>query len=433
LPITITLVGLSRFILPILFKFPVIPLFLRPFMGHFTKGYVLLQPWKHVPTVMRGWGLAASTITTWEFAEILFDTQIAQPVPCSHLSDIDLVAGASSSDRLFQYFALRELEQVASSKEASAAARRSTIFADQKHSPNMWSQLLRNTLLLLGNDYQHLLRRGLPPLPAVAPVAAAPAKTSPMPATPVKVGLKPIYKPSPSDNSPLRQVINSLASDGNIPRAVDELGASDLIKKVEGTVEASAAPAVSAVVPAKKDITSTVSGKVHNTVQSLRKHVPFIDVVGEITKECTKWYTAPRIDKEAEMILWMKEIDLTAVEGTSSLYSNRSPLLRRFTVLSHLTCASLKEDTYGVVQRDIPRILEAFVSFLEAAEAYRAEVVSREGDETEKAKARDTVDGFCEGLRVAIRRIVQTFDGKLTAFKFPPKVASRLQNFVDYL
>jgi len=44
-------------------------------------------------------------------------------------------------------------------------------------------------------------------------------------------------------------------------------------------------------------------------------------------------------------------------------------------VLSHLACASLREDRYGVVQRDLPKILEAFLSFLGALEDYRIEIV----------------------------------------------------------
>jgi nucleoporin NDC1 len=35
----------------------------------------------------------------------------------------------------------------------------------------------------------------------------------------------------------------------------------------------------------------------------------------------------------------------------------------------------LKEDRYGVVQRDLPKILEAFISFLGALEDYRVELV----------------------------------------------------------
>lgn len=44
-------------------------------------------------------------------------------------------------------------------------------------------------------------------------------------------------------------------------------------------------------------------------------------------------------------------------------------------VLSHLACASLREDKYEVVQRDLPKILEAFLSFLGALKDYRTEIV----------------------------------------------------------
>lgn len=49
-------------------------------------------------------------------------------------------------------------------------------------------------------------------------------------------------------------------------------------------------------------------------------------------------------------------------------------LLTLTTVLAGLVCASLTEDRYGVVQRDIPRILEGFLSFLTALEEYHVEV-----------------------------------------------------------
>ena len=39
-----------------------------------------------------------------------------------------------------------------------------------------------------------------------------------------------------------------------------------------------------------------------------------------------------------------------------------------------LTCASLTEDRYGVVQRDIPRIIDALVSFLLSIEEYQAQI-----------------------------------------------------------
>jgi len=47
------------------------------------------------------------------------------------------------------------------------------------------------------------------------------------------------------------------------------------------------------------------------------------------------------------------------------------------TALSHLVAASLAEDSLGTVQRDIPRVLEALLSFLAEAEAYQAELESK--------------------------------------------------------
>ena len=43
-------------------------------------------------------------------------------------------------------------------------------------------------------------------------------------------------------------------------------------------------------------------------------------------------------------------------------------------MLSHLVCASLSEDRYGVVQRDTPKIIEAMLSFLSAVEEYQIEI-----------------------------------------------------------
>ena len=46
-------------------------------------------------------------------------------------------------------------------------------------------------------------------------------------------------------------------------------------------------------------------------------------------------------------------------------------------VLCRLACASLTEDRYGVVQRDIPRIVEALLSFLAALEEFQTELNAR--------------------------------------------------------
>ena len=131
-------------------------------------------------------------------------------------------------------------------------------------------------------------------------------------------------------------------------------------------------------------------------------------------------------------------------------------------------CASLTEDQYGVVQRDIPKILEAMVRFRRAVEKWRAEISAvsscpalaanvspsnstttattadspprpandskskQEQQEEERAKANAILTELSDGLKESIGRIVRTFGNKLMAFKFPPAVASGVQGFMDY-
>ena len=136
-------------------------------------------------------------------------------------------------------------------------------------------------------------------------------------------------------------------------------------------------------------------------------------------------------------------------------------------MLSHYVCASLAEDQYGVVQRDIPKILEAMVRFLGEVDKWRAEIsaassltvtpasvdsspsassATADGSpqrpkpissqdpraEEEWLKANAVLTELSDGLRESIGRITRTFGDKLMAFRFPPVVASGVQAFMDY-
>jgi nucleoporin NDC1 len=67
-----------------------------------------------------------------------------------------------------------ELRTLAESDDAAASARRTTLFGDQKHNPTIWATLVRTSLLLLGKDYQVLLRRGALPPPPGLPLSLHP-------------------------------------------------------------------------------------------------------------------------------------------------------------------------------------------------------------------------------------------------------------------
>ena len=65
--------------------------------------------------------------------------------------------------------------------------------------------------------------------------------------------------------------------------------------------------------------------------------------------------------------------------------------------LSRLLCASLTEDRYGAVQRDIPRIFEALFVFLTALEDAQREIVISD-DAEEAARAIDVYGRSVDGM-----------------------------------
>ncbi len=77
---------------------------------------------------------------------------------------------------------------------------------------------------------------------------------------------------------------------------------------------------------------------------------------------------------------------------------------RRVVVLSGLVCASLTEDRYGVVQRDIPCVLEALLVFLMALEDAQKEIASPD-DAEDAARAADVYSGPVDGMNIlSLRR-----------------------------
>ena len=76
----------------------------------------------------------------------------------------------------------------------------------------------------------------------------------------------------------------------------------------------------------------------------------------------------------------------------------------RVVVLSRLVCASLTEDRYGVVQRDIPCVLEALLVFLMALEDAQKEIASPD-DAEDAARAADVYSGPVDGMNIlSLRR-----------------------------
>ncbi|EIN05466.1 hypothetical protein PUNSTDRAFT_74324 [Punctularia strigosozonata HHB-11173 SS5] len=442
--------ALSRaFVIPIVLRIPLLGQFLRPFLGYVISRrseWTFVLPLRNLGLLFRTSALGFSTVVLWEVAETLFDDIVAEPITVYQLTAdpaLALVSGITSTDPAgyFRRFAYAELQQLAQDDSTAASAKRTALFADQKYNPSMWAVLCRESLLLLGRDYQHLLRRGKPPLPPPAAPPAAKSVAPRAPGTPLKKG--PIFKST--QESPIRKVVESLASDGTMSQAVEEteqnLHLPDLFRSVRSS-ELVKGPADSFAVVKEKvetvkvpDVRSVVTTAKGKGKEVLRSNVPAWAV--ELGDEVYDWWARDRASKLVERSLPNRELDAIVVE-----------------VLSYLVCASLKEDRYGVVQRDIPRILEAFVSLLTAIEEYHAEITKtyappalspeeeaalplnqlreRDAQAQEVAKASEHMAVVSDALKDGLLRVVRTFGEKLSAFKFPPRIARKLQGFADY-
>ncbi|KAG8221384.1 nucleoporin protein Ndc1-Nup [Butyriboletus roseoflavus] len=439
--------GLVRLaLLPLLLRVPLVRSLLKPFVGHFIRGpWTLTLPLRHLALELQAFTIGVSMLANWEFAESLFDVYIPQPIKVASTTadpNVMLVSGITSTNPLYLYFAYAELRDIATDSRAASASRRTALFSDQKFSPSLWSVLARESLLRLGHDYQTFLRRGAPAL-ADVPALAVPTKTSQPPSTPLV--RKAIYKASLQ--SPMSKVLDTFASDSDLSKVADAV-ASDVGMRVMETpipelFRSTSSPPVAATPPStmtaaaaipQPNLIGAYASRAKAQCQSLVvKYSP--SWCREVVGQWDAWWSRDRINKVTEMWLPNRDLDALIVQ-----------------VLAGLVCASLTEDRYGVVQRDIPRILEAFLSFLTALEEYHVEVtkpyvpptpdeihqgdlnVLREKERTrvEVAKATEAISIVADALKLGVVDIARTFGEKLVAFKFPPRIAKKLQSFVDY-
>ncbi|KAF8066544.1 nucleoporin protein Ndc1-Nup [Lyophyllum atratum] len=443
IPFAALIFGLLRFTLPLLHKVPLLRNVLRPFTAHFLRGpWTIFLPFRHLSLLMRAWFLAFTTVATWEFSNTIFDSIIYLPVPISDFTPephVTLVSGVSSSDVGFRYLAYSELRSLASDDSTTATTRRSSLFNDQKYNPNPWSHLVRESLLFLGKDYQHFLRRGKPPptTPAPAQAGASAAPDLSHIATPMPLIRGSVFR-SDKPSSPIHTVVESLGSDGPLAQALDQGAEAAHIPELFRSVEAAVLPTPTTKEEVK-DKVKKATGVVERVPQRAKEEMGRLlarVVPAPVAREGAKlevWWNEERLDKVTQSYLPHIELDVVIVE-----------------VLSHLICASLTEDKYGVVQRDIPKVLEAMLSFLSAIEQYHAEVRAKytppspdqaltpeqilqfEARRVEVEKAGEILSYMSGGLKEGVARIVRRFGDKLLAFKFPPRIAQKLQPFLEY-
>ncbi|TFK32384.1 nucleoporin protein Ndc1-Nup [Crucibulum laeve] len=449
LPAACLLFFLAKLVFPILYTLPLLHVFLKPFTGHFVRSrqWVMFLPLKNFGLLVRAWWLAASTVGVWEGVESVFEYFTSLPIQITDLPT--LISGLSSSAPAeaspYTYFAYTSLASIASGESLAAAAQRKEIYGEQK-GPLFWARVVRESLLLLGQDYQLLLRRGAPPPPPAAP-PAAPAPIPTKIGSPIPLLRQRVFKNQKESTG--EALLDAVGSDGPIAKAVDVLSneVPELFRSVSGqlpqpakeelqrtikTVESVEEKVVAVITRTPRALLTKVFDAVWGVVERLGVKYAPVAVKDEVER-LKGWWSRERVSRKAEGSLVNRELDVVVIDA-----------------LSHLVSGSLADDTYGVVQRDIPRILEALLSFLSAVEEYQRETSAlitphdvekpldhkelREQERTreEVEKAVEMIGSLDDALKEGVGRIVRTFGDKLLAFKFPPRTAQKLQGFLDY-
>ncbi|KAJ7182968.1 nucleoporin protein Ndc1-Nup-domain-containing protein [Mycena crocata] len=372
--------------------------------------------------------------------------------PAPQKAGVATMEAADSLTTIYTHLAYAELLELASDTDPSSVGAKARAEAFDVEGA-VWGRLVREALVLVGREYQVLVGRGVakpPPTPSAAPAPALSLSPPPVPAnTPVKatpLRKENIFAPKKGPGSPGARVGAALASGGALEGVVEGLAG-----------EMPEIPISMPVVPSLGAVAASVWTGVKQMGGGALDWRGYVPVWAVRLGEKAVRVSVPRA--------WTVERKGRAVRGW---VPRGEVCVEAIGVLSHLTCASLTEDRFGVVQRDIPRVLEALCAFLgaveEAVEGLRPagagadtqsadtstdgpEAGAAEVEKTEEQKrkaqelaeeaadldqAREVLGDVADALKEGIARITRTFGDKLRAFRFAPRTAARLQGFVDY-
>lgn len=232
-----------------------------------------------------------------------------------------LVSGITSSNQIFKFFAYSELRRLAMEETSPASIRRTALFGDQKTIPNLWTCLSRESLVLLGQHYQLLLRRGKPLIVPTAPIPVKEEFTIGRDiATPTKLLRRPIYKNVVE--SPGQAALDALASDGPIAQALDAGADATHIPELFRSVETKVL--VSPVAEETKKNVEHVKGlgsrmkdlAVSTLTFYTSRCIP--ESVGDQVGQILEWWKRERMSKTVEASLPFRELDVVVIDGTFS-------------------------------------------------------------------------------------------------------------------
>jgi nucleoporin NDC1 len=199
----------------------------------------------------------------------------------------------------------------------SAQTRRTSLFGDQKSALNLWGFLSRESLLLLGHDYQTLLRRGKPvPTPAVPEPPKPKVEFNPKHVTPTPLLRQRVFKTTPE--SPGLAALDALASDGPIAKVVDAGADATRVPELFRSVETRVLSLPTGE-EGKKTTNNTpgLSNRLNAQLTSLSHRlvmnipVPLKNASGRLGR----WWSKERLSKVVDASLPFRELDIVVLDG----------------------------------------------------------------------------------------------------------------------
>lgn len=325
-------------------------------------------------------------MTMWEVVQVLWDVYSTHPLDLSRFDTEPnqcLLEGLKSSDPRVQHHAIRELAHIS----WSDPERRATIFQDIRTSPRLLNLIIEETLKLIDATKSMIELRGQvilnKPVHSLS-TPSGPRQQSLGAHSALKNDLPQLFESPSSSSNSLKQVLLTkfLSSDQDKPSfsSAQPAPAGSLsaekpsdyqipaIFKGNQARQVASSTATGLPAPDTQTVQTSPSNQTGSTPpgQKREKIVPrswkivlnnqlFRSL--DLGPRLETWLFSPLIIDELEKSLPRRQLCIFAVEA-----------------VTNLTCASLTEDQYGVLQDQIPRIMESLVDCFNALGQLRADI-----------------------------------------------------------
>ncbi|KAH9454669.1 hypothetical protein H4Q26_003768 [Puccinia striiformis f. sp. tritici PST-130] len=344
-------------------------------------------------------------LSMWEIVQALWDVYSSHPLDLSRFDTEPnqcLLEGIRSTDPRVKHFAIRELAHIS----WSDPARRSTIFKDIRTSPRLLNLVIEECLGVIDNT-KAMIESGdglndKTPV-STTQISIGARKPSPGSHSALKTDLPQIFNSSSNPNSMkqvlLKKLLSSESDQGNTPPSStpsqlatptkqtteSDYQIPDIFKRSQSqkladkstsglSIEDTSKPSPSSPSPAQAKPSSTPAKRetIVPKIWQILLHSPLLKS-SNAGPRLESWLFSPSITDELEKHLSNRQLCMFSVEA-----------------VTNFTCASLTEDQYGVLQDQIPRIMESLVDCFDALDQFRVNICAEFGVQTSSIQDRSS-------------------------------------------